>query len=75
MVSFVDAALGNVTQALRAANMWADTLLFVASDNGGPSLTDRDTSNNFPLRVRWVVVRDARVTNAHTHTHTHVCVC
>ena len=57
MVSFVDAALGNVTRALREADMWDDTLLFVASDNGGPSLTDLDTSNNFPLRVRRVVVR------------------
>ena len=30
--------------------MWGNTLLVVASDNGGPSLTDEDTSNNFPLR-------------------------
>lgn len=50
MVSFVDAALKNVTTALGEAGMWDNTVLVVSSDNGGPSLTDLDTSNNFPLR-------------------------
>jgi hypothetical protein len=50
MVSYTDAAIGNVTTALKNAGMWQRTLVFVMSDNGGPSLTDLDTSNNFPLR-------------------------
>lgn len=50
MTSFVDEALLNVTNELKRAGMWQNTLLVVASDNGGPSLTDLDTSNNFPLR-------------------------
>jgi arylsulfatase B len=50
MTTFVDAALANVTQALKEGEMWANTLLIVVGDNGGPSLTDLDTSNNFPLR-------------------------
>ena len=50
MTTFVDSALANVTQALKEGEMWSNTLLVVAGDNGGPSLTDLDTSNNFPLR-------------------------
>tara|TARA_B110000208_G_scaffold140602_1_gene169659 strand:+ start:172 stop:1992 length:1821 start_codon:yes stop_codon:yes gene_type:complete len=36
MVSVADEALGNVSAALKRANLWKDTLLIFQSDNGGP---------------------------------------
>lgn len=48
MSSIIDEALRNVTTALRAKGMWENTLMVVASDNGG-SLT-QTMSSNFPLR-------------------------
>ena len=51
MVSFVDVAIGNLTAAVKAVEgMWENSIVVVCSDNGGPSLTDLDTSNNYPLR-------------------------
>ena len=51
MAAFLDDAVGNVTAALKAAGMWENTVLVLASDNGGPTGGDEGTfSNNFPLR-------------------------
>ena len=51
MAAFLDEAVGNVTRALRAANMYDDTVIVLVSDNGGPTNGDEGTfSNNFPLR-------------------------
>ncbi len=49
MAAFLDEAIGNVTSALKAANMWDSTILALVSDNGGPTNEDEGTmSNNFP---------------------------
>jgi arylsulfatase A-like enzyme len=51
MATHLDDAIGNVTQALRDANLWDDTLIVFTSDNGGPTNGDELTSsNNYPLR-------------------------
>eukprot|EP01084_Bolivina_argentea_P128350 226884_1 len=50
MANFEDTLLGNVTKALKANNMWDNTLLIISSDNGGCSGTDGDGANNSPLR-------------------------
>ena len=36
MVSCIDETVANVSVALRAARMWANTLFVFASDNGSP---------------------------------------
>eukprot|EP00051_Salpingoeca_urceolata_P031212 m.10785 g.10785 ORF g.10785 m.10785 type:complete len:536 (-) comp3858_c0_seq1:56-1663(-) len=46
MTTELDYGVGNITEALRANNMWDDTLIIFVSDNGGPL----DHSNNAPLR-------------------------
>lgn len=50
MVNFVDDTVGNITSALKAKGMWADTLFVGWSDNGGPSWVGSYTANNYPLR-------------------------
>ena len=35
MLKVVDAGMWNITQALRAKALWAETLMIVSSDNGG----------------------------------------
>lgn len=54
--SFWDEILGNVTAALKARNMWDNTLLVFSSDNGGPvywsmtpSFPHGAGANNWPL--------------------------
>lgn len=50
-VSAMDDAIGLVTQSLKKAGMWKDTLLVFTSDNGGPvDGTDANMANNYPLR-------------------------
>lgn len=50
MAAFLDDAVGNVTSALKAAGMWDNSILVLASDNGGPTGEDEGTfSSNFPL--------------------------
>jgi arylsulfatase A-like enzyme len=63
MTSFIDTAVGNVTDALRAAGMWDDLLILSTADNGGPVYRGNGWSspiefvgtghmggNNFPLK-------------------------
>jgi arylsulfatase A-like enzyme len=37
MLTAVDEGIGNVTNALRKAGMWDDTVLIITTDNGGPT--------------------------------------
>lgn len=48
--SVIDEGIANVTKALKSKGMWANTLLVVSSDNGGPSFSDQAAASNFPLR-------------------------
>lgn len=48
MLGNLDASVGQVTQALRKADLDENTLIFFLSDNGGP--TRELTSSNAPLR-------------------------
>lgn len=57
MVSAMDEAMGNITGALKATELWNDTLIVFASDNGGPTgvgrvgpVAARCAANNYPLR-------------------------
>jgi len=52
MLSAMDEAIGRVLDALRAANLEGDTLVFFLSDNGGPTLpgTTINGSRNDPFR-------------------------
>eukprot|EP00666_Eupelagonemidae_sp_cell4sb_P001837 gene1837-6668_t len=36
MTSFWDESVGNITRALKGAGLWADTLMIMSGDNGGP---------------------------------------
>ncbi len=52
MVGFVDDAVGNVTDRLRTAGLWDETLIVMCSDNGGPIYQNGTSgANNFPLRT------------------------
>lgn len=51
MANAADAHIGVVVDALKAKGMWANTLLLVSSDNGGPIYRNGAAgANNFPLR-------------------------
>ena len=53
MANFNDELIGNITTTLKSNGMWNNTLLTIASDNGGPSGTegtDAGAANNSPLR-------------------------
>ena len=51
MVDFADAAIGNLTDALKRRGMWSDTLLIFSADNGGPVyFAGVSGGNNYPLK-------------------------
>ena len=50
MVALLDSVLGEATDALKARGWWADTLMVLHSDNGGPIDLTESGSNNWPLR-------------------------
>lgn len=51
MVKFTDEAVGNVTKALKAKDMWQDTLVVFLADNGGwVSKAGVAGGNNYPLK-------------------------
>ena len=51
MAAFMDEGVGNVTQALKDAGMFDDTLIIFSADNGGPTnLNEGTESNNYPMR-------------------------
>lgn len=51
MVYWIDEAIGKVTQMLKQAGSWNNTLVIIHSDNGGP-IYNKGTSgaNNYPLK-------------------------
>jgi len=49
MTSYLDEAVGNIVDALKAKGIWENTLLVFSSDNGGPTYVDAG-SNNYPLK-------------------------
>ena len=46
---FVDDVFGNITQALKDAGQWHNTIILFSSDNGG-AIYLNTANNNFPLR-------------------------
>jgi arylsulfatase A-like enzyme len=57
MVSSMDEAMANITQALKATKQWNNTLIVWVSDNGGPTgvgqvgaKANSCSANNYPLR-------------------------
>ena len=51
MLNAVDNGVGNITKALKAANMYEDTLIVMTADNGG-DCQHGQPANNFPLKGR-----------------------
>ena len=49
MVAYLDDVIGNLTAALKARNLWDNTLIVVSSDNGGP-VYPGGGANNYPLK-------------------------
>lgn len=49
MVQYMDAQVEQLVQALKAKDMWEDTVFIFMSDNGGPVYASA-AANNYPLR-------------------------
>lgn len=58
MVNWLDTAIGNVTDLLKAKQMYESTLIVFSSDNGGPIYFGGNSgANNWPLvRSRFFAV-------------------
>ena len=50
MVNFIDEIIGNITIKLKQTGLWNNTLVIMASDNGGPINLQCCGGNNNPLR-------------------------
>lgn len=48
-IRFVDDIFGNITQAIKDAGQWDNTILLFSSDNGG-AIYQNTVNNNYPLR-------------------------
>eukprot|EP01063_Lacrimia_lanifica_P020895 TRINITY_DN2816_c0_g2_i7.p1 TRINITY_DN2816_c0_g2~~TRINITY_DN2816_c0_g2_i7.p1 ORF type:complete len:486 (+),score=177.36 TRINITY_DN2816_c0_g2_i7:55-1512(+) len=49
MIRHLDTAVLNITNALKARDMWRDTIVVFSADNGGECL-GKSAGNNYPLR-------------------------
>jgi len=49
MMIYMDEAVGELAEALKAKGMWDNTLIIFSSDNGGPIYVP-GSANNYPLR-------------------------
>ena len=49
MVRCVSLATGNITDAIKAKGLWANSLFIWSADNGGPQF---EAMNNYPLRTQ-----------------------
>ena len=50
MTTALDEGIGNVTRALKAAQMYDNTIIIFYADNGGPLVTTGSSGNNYPLK-------------------------
>lgn len=51
LVHYIDSAVGEVVETMKAKGMWEDTLVVMSSDNGGPIYASGGAgANNFPLK-------------------------
>ena len=50
MTTALDEGIGNVTRALKAAQMYDNTIIIFYADNGGPLVTTGKSGNNYPLK-------------------------
>merc|ERR1712039_817711 len=51
MVYWIDEAIGNVTQMIKKAGTWDNTVIIVHADNGGPIyMKGTSGANNYPLK-------------------------
>lgn len=50
MVDVMDEVVGNITAAMKAKQMWDNTLVVMSSDNGGPVDLQENAANNWPMR-------------------------
>ncbi|KAL7538921.1 hypothetical protein ACHAWF_006245 [Thalassiosira exigua] len=48
-MKFVDDIFGNITEAIKEAGQWQNTIILFSSDNGG-AINTNSANNNFPLR-------------------------
>ena len=46
----MDEAVGQITDLLKIANLYNNTIIFFISDNGGRAMPDGVTSPNFPMK-------------------------